>query len=655
VAAFSNLPFSRYKRKVYNAQVRIVFEPLIECSTKGIITRGPRNKYYLVYPRLWGIMVDYEEATYICGVRKDWCPHCLTPKSEMGSYRSKYSARSMEDCNLLMDHYYELIAEKDTKSAKEFAKQIRDKGFAPLRIWCHDWTGSDVYRAWMLDLLHQLQKGVVYTVYGLIGNLLDGVAGGTEVKRRFDARCAAVNRHPGARYFTKPLYKIKLLNGKDMKGIMRMWVTLLYGLPFKGLPSDRTVRQNKKGRIFGEYDEDKFTDEEVHDCCVMAVKHLVNFWYLADTEVLMEYGLACMEHDLREFEQYRAVLVRYQPSRWTFIKAHTLMEYADFIRQNGTPLQYTTGYHEKQHIRDCKVAYRAGNKRDIEGGTRKHVGRRLAFHQRRRRIADLSKDSDAEDDAEDEENRMAVSGNIVRVRKVGLVLAMRATKNRMIGIEHLDTYVGVPGSHIQRCLRNWIFSNLTDPETRENVRPSNMSNLPYPDQHGVEVWQGVRVTWADEHNDNHRETQVLRCYAKESPQGRKGKERRDDVLINVNEDAVGHRRYAVGKLLAIVSFYFHRSQNPKPLQVVIVQEYHKVHDRNSTATAVTGMVELSSSPAKFSCYLLTDVVRNCDVATVWKDGKGKTFKTVSQLKDWSRHTRFLLNHHHDKWSYWNLY
>ena len=599
-------------------------------------------------------MVDYEEATYICGVRKDWCPHCLTPKDEMGSYKSTYSARAMEDSNLLMNHYYGLLAERDPKAAKEFGKQIMDNGFAPLRSWCYDWNGLDVYRAWMLDLLHQLQKGVVYTVYGLIGNLLDGVAGGTDVKRRFDARCAAMNRHPGARYFTKPLYKIKLLNGKDMKGIMRMWVTLLYGLPFKGLPAERTVRKDKKGRIMSEYDEDAFTGEEVHDCCVMAVKHLVNFWYLADTEVLTENGLSYMEHDLREFETYREVLVRYQPSRWNFIKAHTLMEYVTFIRQNGSPLQYTTGYHEKQHIKDCKVAYRAGNKRDIEGGTRKHVSRRLAFHQRRRRMADLNEVHDADGNAEGEDDGTEVSGNILRVRRVGLVLAMKATRNRMIGIDHLDAFVGVPGSHLQRCLRSWIFSNLTDPGTRGNSS-STLANLPYPDQHGVDVWQGIRVTLADEHGDNSRETQVLRCYAKESPQGKRGKERRDDVLINVDEDGVGHRRYAVGKLLAIVSFYFHRSQNPKPLQVVIIQEYHKVYNSNSATTTVTGMVELSSTPAKFSCYSLTDVVRNCDVAPVWSDGRGKSTKTPAQLKEWSRHTRFLLNHHHDKWSYWNLY
>ena len=693
-------PFlSRFKRRFLNECYRRIFETCIDASKDGFLARGPGNHFYKVYPRLWAFMLDYEEAILVTGIKKNRCPSCMIPSEGLSELEPNepFPRRSMDVVRQLLDHAY-----SRGFTASKIEKKLDDWGWPvdPTTNWAARWRGSDIYRAVMCDILHQVLKGVAKHMFDWIEELMNI---DKTVMDRYVQRCHAVPKQHGKKKFGKPLYSYQQLNGYDFKMILRTWVVLLNGLPFPALAEvnvkkSRTTTDKVTGEKSIAYYGDPtrcraYTAEEVHDMVLASVRHFVNFYFLISTKTITDDGLNYMREALEGLRDNSPVFLRFCKTKFEFPKWHSQLHYIESTILNGTATNYTTDYSEKQHIRDCKVAYAAGNKRNIEETQIRHVRRRLAAFERGRRIdhlghmdMDLNLPEDtstpAGKPAEKKDHKDDHMGNEPRVRKIGVTLGLAVNKNGS-SFNRVDDTVGTTGMQLAIRRHLWMWHAVKDPkdyrknpDDEEEVVDWNAevlkiaeNDLPFPNQASVKLYQGLRVTYASVQNDADREWELIRCHAKASSHTKalKTDSRTDNVLIRAPNKTgeQGANRYVFGRLKAVATMKVGSEENKtlKEIQLAIVQIYRPAKPSGNTAAKrsrdaaslqrlekSTGMLVLDEAK-EYECVPVQWIERSCHLVPVWQDANAaRAASSLVRNVKW-----YLVNHHSDRWCYWSLY
>lgn len=323
-------------------------------AVKGMYVRCADDKIRKCYPVLAGIMADYEEQVMIAGVKSGHhCTICEVPPNERQNLTKRWPERTHESMQLRIERQRALLSAKPyhAQPANEKEVWVRDvHNFA----WKH--RHVNIHGIMMMDILHQLHKGVVDNLIewvkslvnqiwakkrrpkGLDGSLLLRDAGGEQL---LDHRFDQVPEYPGLKRFGK-FTSMKQCTGEQQKSIARQLVSVIAPLLTKKAPAS-----------------------------VLFARALMDFLNLAYYRSHDETTLQYMEDALYRIDKLKCVFSRFRPTtagvaagHFNYPKFHVMSHYTAFIRRFGTLDGYDTSYSEAAHKYLVKAPYQRTNKRD---------------------------------------------------------------------------------------------------------------------------------------------------------------------------------------------------------------------------------------------------------------------------------------------------
>jgi hypothetical protein len=127
-----------------------VHKALESLAKDGFVVRCADGHQHLCYPIIAGFIADYEEQVLITGIKKaQHCSICTVPPHERENLMKQWDNRTHELTKLQISH------QRQTGLAKTDDSWVHDiKNFA----WNHPYL--NIHRAMMVDILHQLLKGI---------------------------------------------------------------------------------------------------------------------------------------------------------------------------------------------------------------------------------------------------------------------------------------------------------------------------------------------------------------------------------------------------------------------------------------------------------------------------------------------------------------
>ena len=314
-------------------------------------------------------MTDYEEQVLITGVKSgQQCPICTVPPLDRGS---------LWDWEL--DNIPKWAARTHSTTMGQINKQkLQGRGNKILKSdpqWIHEvpnfaweFPHVDIHAIMMVDLLHQLHKGIMqhtlqwleslgadlYPSGGKKNRDKNGKKIATNWKHNLDERFRQAPRGTGLQVF-KHFSEVKQWTGQESKQIVRQVVPVLAPLLEKLAPA-----------------------------AILFVRALVEFIMLAEYRTHTAETLSYMEDCLRRMdllkEQFRDIRKRKNSSEkdegdFNLPKWHALTHYPDFIRQYGGCDGMDSSHMELQHKTKVKAFYGRTNKHKNwkEEGLTRHV------------------------------------------------------------------------------------------------------------------------------------------------------------------------------------------------------------------------------------------------------------------------------------------
>lgn len=295
----------------------LITEPLVEAGQRGVRMTCADGFERRVYPILAAYVGDYPEQCLVACCNKGRCPRCTVPHRSMDAYRAfelRDPKKTLEAINDLLEGYPSRRATREgIKGVKPFWDVL---------------PHSNIFSSITPDLLHQIHRGVFKDHVMTWSSKLAGLE---EINRRYKT----VPPYQALRHFSHGITGNGKWTGAEVKEMERVYLGVLANA--------------------------------VEDDVILAVRHLLDFTYLAHFELHSDESLARLEQAWAGFQAKKAVFmqegIRTDPFS-QIPKLHSPMHYPESIRTHGTLDGFNTELPERLHIDYAKRAYNATNRKD---------------------------------------------------------------------------------------------------------------------------------------------------------------------------------------------------------------------------------------------------------------------------------------------------
>ena len=288
-------------------------------------------------------MADYEEQVLITGIKKaQHCSICIVPPHERENLTKRWDDRTHEHTQRQIDRQR---LDGVERSNDNWVHEVEN--FA----WKHPYL--NIHKAMMVDILHQLLKGItmylITWIKVLISNTLPAVrkrkrqgrtikesAGSVQLDERF--RC--VTPFTGLKRF-RHFSKVKQWTGVEQKAIIRQLIPVIAPL----------LSSKEPGAMH----------------CAWAI---VDFILIAQYKTHNEETLRYLDHALYRIDKTKVAFKALRPvdkvtdeGHFNFLKFHVMTHYTSCIRDFGAADGFDTEHSEAGHKYHVKAFYGRTNKR----------------------------------------------------------------------------------------------------------------------------------------------------------------------------------------------------------------------------------------------------------------------------------------------------
>jgi hypothetical protein len=489
-------------------------------------------------------MADYEEQALLTGVKSGrHCTICQVPPSEREHLQKKWPTRTHE-------YMQQLITKQRTTSNS--ALSSNEKAMMVHDVSCFAWKHphTNIHTAMMLDMLHQLLKGVIQYLIDWIkchvsttilrkrkrdtdGSILLQDTGGLD---QLDYRFRSVPSYPGLKTFNS-FSNIKQWTGVEQKAIARQLIPVITPL-LSG--SDKAI--------------------------TMFARATIDFWTLAQYSSHDDMTLEYMEHALFQMDLLKFAFRRYRANgrdedeagHFNFPKFHAITHYPDFIRLYGTTDGVDTSQMEAAHKWIVKEHFSRTNKHDdfqeqiIRHSTRQinsRVMEELVFYQH------TKPSTDADDRIRSKTTRPSRPLNLVQY---GWKKKTPGISDNQITAGDLDQFLQLDG--LLDALAVFIRQSRATYDNKPT--PTHLMDRREPDASWVKSFKlqihGSMTCWRPDGKDSNDLQKLTNELVRCAPNWRGKKSwRRDYVWVQEYTDEItrgsmlGGRR--LGELLLIIS------------------------------------------------------------------------------------------------------
>ncbi|KAI9750296.1 MAG: hypothetical protein M4579_006529 [Chaenotheca gracillima] len=332
------------KSEVYHAAMEIMLKEVEEYSKDGVELECADGHVRRCYPIVAGFMTDYEEQVLITGIKSGrHCSICQVPPDERENLCQEWPKRTHESTQL------QIATQSNQRRARGDDTWIHPvANFA----WRHHHV--NIHGGMMVDVLHQLLKGVVMHLIEWIQSLLADLLKPSQKRKRdrtniatesataqLDDRFRKIPRFTGLKRFNN-FSQVKQWTGVEQKAIVFQLIPVVAPLLVARAPA-----------------------------ALHFARALVDFVLLAQYRTHDEETMRYMSHALYRIDQLKGVFRDYRPAdretkegHFNFPKFHAITHYMEFIREFGATDGFDTSHSEAAHKYLVKTFYGRTNKRD---------------------------------------------------------------------------------------------------------------------------------------------------------------------------------------------------------------------------------------------------------------------------------------------------
>src|SRR6266436_1200354 len=295
------------------------------------------------YPIIAGFMADYEEQVLITGIKKaQHCSICTVAPHERENLTEQWDDRTHELTQQQISH------QRQTGLLKTNDTWVHDiENFA----WKHPYL--NIHKAMMVDILHQLLKGIAMYLISWIRTLASDLLPAVRKRKRqgrtikessgsiqLDERFRCVPHFTGLKRFSR-FSEVKQWTGVEQKAIIRQLIPVIAPL----------LSTKEPGAMH----------------CARAI---VDFILLAQYKTHDDETLRYLEQALYRIDRTKVVFKQFRPidkatdeGHFNFPKFHAMTHYSSCIQEYGAADNFDTEHSEAAHKYHVKAFYGRTNKR----------------------------------------------------------------------------------------------------------------------------------------------------------------------------------------------------------------------------------------------------------------------------------------------------
>ncbi|KAG8730952.1 hypothetical protein FRC10_002161, partial [Ceratobasidium sp. 414] len=303
------------KERLFHQCMTEMVKPLEQAGREGVEMTCGDGKIRRCFPILAAYCADNPEQTLVACCKKNLCHRCTVERDKRGDYAESPDRHHVDSANAL-------IAQARRRRGTQY---LVNNGLHPFGepFWAR-LPHCNIYTALTPDLLHQLHKGVFREhVMAWCLKLVD--------KDEFNDRFKAMPSHSNLRHFAKNVSELSQTTGKEHREMEKVFIGVMAGL----IPND----------------------------VMPALRSLLDFIYYAQLPTHTTTTISWLENALRQFHDSKDVFVQHGIRKhFNINKLHSMMHYAQSIRELGALDGYNTEGPERLHINFAKRAYKATNR-----------------------------------------------------------------------------------------------------------------------------------------------------------------------------------------------------------------------------------------------------------------------------------------------------
>ncbi|KAF5350412.1 hypothetical protein D9758_012462 [Tetrapyrgos nigripes] len=507
--------FRRFRRQLFHASLREVFQPLHHAMTTPAVVRFGDGHYRRVVYLLGPYITDYPEQVQLACIVQNWCGRCTASSSNLDGPGDR---RTHTLTSALMDALD--------------SKQLWDNygivdGIMP---FTHYFPNADIHELLAPDLLHQIIKGtfkdhlVTWVEEWIDQNHCKSEA--KKIKAEIDRRIAAVPYFPNLRCFPQGR-GFKQWTGDDSKALMKVYLPAISGI----IPPQM----------------------------VRAFAAFLNFCYLVRRNIINQDTLDAIDAAVTDFHRERIIFadvgVRNQETGFSLPRQHSLTHYRHLIEEFGAPNGLCSSITESKHIKAVKQPWRRSSRFEALGQMvtvnqrlDKLTAVRVNFCSRGMLAGPLSETADIimgrlpPNDEEDDDGSDVEGRDIMGEVK----LACCRIHGLPTEMEELAHHIDVPQLPF---LIRWFLYQQDYPDADQNapILPSQLPHYTGP----VHVYPSAVATFYAP-SDKSGIGGLMRERIRSVSSWRKGAARRDCVYVEGDPTQLGFR----GLLVARVMLFF---------------------------------------------------------------------------------------------------